>query len=227
MEKVKILLIEDHVMTRLGTAMVIKQVENFELVAEAGDGESGINLARKFLPDVILMDIGLPKLDGIEATKKLKQELNIGSGILMFTSRDNRDDVFSALKAGADGYIMKGSSPETLINAINAIGSGASWLDPQIARLVLSSIQEDEEKQETQEELAKPQDKKENNKYGLTRRELEVLSLIVEGLSNPEISERLVVSLATTKAHVHSILQKLYIQGRAKAAVFAVQEGLV
>ncbi|MBQ3101972.1 response regulator transcription factor [bacterium] len=223
----KILLIEDHVMTRLGTAMVIKQVENFELVAEAGDGESGINLARKFLPDVILMDIGLPKLDGIEATKKLKQELNIGSGILMFTSRDNRDDVFSALKAGADGYIMKGSSPETLINAINAIGSGASWLDPQIARLVLSSIQEDEEKQETQEELAKPQDKKENNKYGLTRRELEVLSLIVEGLSNPEISERLVVSLATTKAHVHSILQKLYIQGRAKAAVFAVQEGLV
>ena len=227
MEKVKILLIEDHVMTRLGTAMVIKQVENFELVAEAGDGESGINLARKFLPDVILMDIGLPKLDGIEATKKLKQELNIGSGILMFTSRDNRDDVFSALKAGADGYIMKGSSPETLINAINAIGSGASWLDPQIARLVLSSIQEDEEKQETQEDLAKPQDKKENNKYGLTRRELEVLSLIVEGLSNPEISERLVVSLATTKAHVHSILQKLYIQGRAKAAVFAVQEGLV
>ncbi len=227
MEKVKILLIEDHVMTRLGTAMVIKQVENFELVAEAGDGESGVNLARKFLPDVILMDIGLPKLDGIEATKKLKQELNIGSGILMFTSRDNRDDVFSALKAGADGYIMKGSSPETLINAINAIGSGASWLDPQIARLVLSSIQEDEEKQETQEEPAKSQDKKENNKYGLTRRELEVLSLIVEGLSNPEISERLVVSLATTKAHVHSILQKLYIQGRAKAAVFAVQEGLV
>lgn len=228
MEKVKILLIEDHVMTRLGTAMVIKQVENFELVAEAGDGETGVTLARKFLPDVILMDIGLPKLDGIEATKRLKQELNIGSGILMFTSRDNRDDVFSALKAGADGYIMKGSSPETLINAINAIGSGASWLDPQIARLVLSSIQEDEEKEDQQqEEVAKTQDKKENNKYGLTRRELEVLSLIVEGLSNPEISERLVVSLATTKAHVHSILQKLYIQGRAKAAVFAVQEGLV
>ena len=226
MEKVKILLIKDHVMTRLGTAMVIKQVENFELVAEAGDGETGVALAEKFLPDVILMDIGLPKLDGIEATKKLKQELNIGSGILMFTSRDNRDDVFSALKAGADGYIMKGSNPETLINAINAIGSGASWLDPQIARLVLSSIQEDEEKVTPQEE-AKTQDKKENNKYGLTRRELEVLSLIVEGLSNPEISERLVVSLATTKAHVHSILQKLYIQGRAKAAVFAVQEGLV
>lgn len=227
MEKVRILLIEDHVMTRLGAAMVIKQVENFELVGEAGDGETGINLARKFLPDVILMDIGLPKIDGIEATKKLKQELSIGSGILMFTSRDNRDDVFSALKAGADGYIMKGSNPETLVNAINAIESGASWLDPQIARLVLSSIQEDEEKQEQQEESTKQQDKKENNKYGLTRRELEVLSLIVEGLSNPEISERLVVSLATTKAHVHSILQKLYIQGRAKAAVFAVQEGLV
>ena len=223
MEKTKILLIEDHVMTRLGTAMVIEQVENYDLVAQAGDGVEGVNLAQKYLPDVILMDIGLPKMDGIEATRKIKNELKLGSGILMFTSRDNKEDVFSALKAGADGYIMKGSSPETLVNAINAIAQKAGWLDPQIARLVLSAVQEEE----AQEKETKEEKKEATNKYGLTKRELEVLALIVEGLSNPEISERLVVSLATTKAHVHSILQKLYIQGRAKAAVFAVQEGLV
>lgn len=223
MEKTKILLIEDHVMTRLGTAMVIEQVENYNLVAQASDGIEGVNLAQKHLPDVILMDIGLPKMDGIEATRKIKNELNLGSGVLMFTSRDNKEDVFSALKAGADGYIMKGSSPETLINAINAIAQKAGWLDPQIARLVLSAVQEEES---TQKEV-KEENKEKTNKYGLTKRELEVLALIVEGLSNPEISDRLVVSLATTKAHVHSILQKLYIQGRAKAAVFAVQEGLV
>ncbi|MBR2385931.1 response regulator transcription factor [bacterium] len=223
MEKTKILLIEDHVMTRLGTAMVIEQVENYDLVAQAGDGVEGVNLAQKYLPDVILMDIGLPKMDGIEATRKIKNELKLGSGVLMFTSRDNKEDVFSALKAGADGYIMKGSSPETLVNAINAIAQKAGWLDPQIARLVLSAVQEEE----AQEKETKEEKKEATNKYGLTKRELEVLALIVEGLSNPEISERLVVSLATTKAHVHSILQKLYIQGRAKAAVFAVQEGLV
>ncbi len=218
-DKTKILLIEDHVMTRLGTAMVLENEAGYELVAQAGDGQEGITLAQEHLPDVILMDIGLPKVDGIEATRKIK-EAGLPSGVLMFTSRDNNEDVFAALKAGADGYIMKGSSPSTLINAINAIAQKASWLDPQIARLVLSTVQETED-------VSLQDDSKPKNSYGLTKRELEVLALIVEGLSNPEISERLVVSLATTKAHVHSILQKLYLTDRTKAAVRALKEGLV
>lgn len=216
--KVKILLIEDHVMTRLGTAMVLENEAGYELVAQAGDGVEGVILAQRHLPDVILMDIGLPKIDGIEATRKIK-EAGLPSGVLMFTSRDNNEDVFAALKAGADGYIMKGSSPDTLINAINAVAQKAGWLDPQIARLVLSTVQEVDVPDNNEE--------KSKNKYGLTKRELEVLALIVEGLSNPEISERLVVSLATTKAHVHSILQKLYLTDRTKAAVRALKEGLV
>lgn len=220
-DEVKILLIEDHVMTRLGTAMVIENTPSYNLVAQAGDGQEGITLAQKYLPDVILMDIGLPKIDGIEATRKIK-EIGLGCGILMFTSRDNSEDVFSALKAGADGYIMKGSSPETLINAINAVAQKAGWLDPQIARLVLSTVQENKDDSGQNNSEDKPK-----NKYGLTRRELEVLGLIVEGLSNPEISEKLFVSLATTKAHVHSILQKLYLTDRTKAAVRALKEGLV
>lgn len=217
-DKVKILLIEDHVMTRLGTAMVLENEAGYELVAQAGDGAEGVVLAQRHLPDVILMDIGLPKIDGIEATRKIK-EAGLPSGVLMFTSRDNSEDVFAALKAGADGYIMKGSSPDTLINAINAVSQKAGWLDPQIARLVLSTVQE--------ADIPDNNEEKPKNKYGLTKRELEVLGLIVEGLSNPEISERLVVSLATTKAHVHSILQKLYLTDRTKAAVRALKEGLV
>jgi len=224
-EKVKILLVEDHVMTRLGTAMVIDNTPGFELVGQAQDGTEGVVMAQKHLPDVILMDIGLPKIDGIEATKKIK-EMAINSSVLMFTSRDESEDVFAALKAGADGYIMKGSSPETLINAINAVNQKAGWLDPQIARLVLSAVnsEQGEDEEKAQDSVISSGGK---NKYGLTKRELEVLALIVEGLSNPEISERLVVSLATTKAHVHSILQKLYISDRTKAAVYAIKEGLL
>lgn len=223
---IKILLVEDHVMTRLGTAMVIENTEGFQLVAQAQDGIEGVELAKKFLPDVILMDIGLPKIDGIEATKKIK-EMALDSTVLMFTSRDESEDVFAALKAGADGYIMKGSSSETLINAIKSVSQKAGWLDPQIARLVLSSINNEQEKDAQEEMLNVDKALEAKNKYGLTKRELEVLTLIVEGLSNPEISERLVVSLATTKAHVHSILQKLYISDRTKAAVYAIKEGLV
>lgn len=222
---IKILLIEDHVMTRLGTAMVIENNPDYTLVAQAGDGAEGITLAQKHLPDVILMDIGLPKVDGIEATRQIK-EMGLNCGILMFTSRDNSEDVFAALKAGADGYIMKGSSPETLVSAINTIAQKAAWLDPQIARLVLSSVQENDRHGGNLENNINTKDKP-KNQYGLTNRELEVLALIVEGLSNPEISERLFISLATTKAHVHSILQKLYLTDRTKAAVRALKEGLV
>ncbi len=223
MKKIKILLVEDQIMMRLGTSMVIESQEKFELVAQAEDGQEGIQLAQKYIPDVILMDIGLPKVDGIEATSKIK-EMGLDCSILMFTSHDDNKDVLSALKAGADGYIMKGATPETLINAIETVAQKAAWLDPQIARVVMSSIG-----CSNQESYNEIQTDKTKNKYGLTKRELEVLSLIVEGLDNIEISEQLVVSLATTKAHVHSILQKLSItkNNRTKAAVCALKEGLV
>jgi DNA-binding NarL/FixJ family response regulator len=165
------------------------------------------------------MDIGLPKIDGIEATARIK-EAGLNCKILMFTLRGSSEDVFSALKAGADGYIMKDASPETLVSAIIAVNQGAAWLDPQIARLVLSSINENAAQAETGQDKGK-------NKYGLTKRELEVLNLIVDGLSNEEISDKLFVSLSTTKAHVHSILQKLYLNDRTQAAVRAIKEGLL
>ncbi len=218
-DKIKILIVEDHLVARMGIAIVVENTPQFELLGQAQDGQEGVNLALKLNPDVILMDIGLPKIDGIEATRRIK-ESGLNSSILMFTSRDSNEDVFAALKAGADGYIMKGSNEQTLINAIEAVSQKAGWLDPQIARIVLSGINEQKENQQDKTKAA-------NNKYGLTKKELEVLSLIVEGLSNQEIAQRLVVSLSTTKAHVHSILQKLYLTDRTKAAVTAIKEGLV
>ncbi len=220
-DKIKILIVEDHLVARMGIAIVIENTEQFELLGQAQDGLEGVNLALKLNPDVILMDIGLPKIDGIEATRRIK-EAGLDSSILMFTSRDNNEDVFAALKAGADGYIMKGSNEQTLINAIEAVSQKAGWLDPQIARIVLSGINAQKDSQNNNEK-----NKTTSNKYGLTKKELEVLSLIVEGLSNQEIAQKLVVSLSTTKAHVHSILQKLYLSDRTKAAVTALKEGLV
>lgn len=217
--KIKILIVEDHMVARMGIAIIVENTENFELAGQAQDGQEGVNLALKLKPDVILMDIGLPKIDGIEATRKIK-EAKLNSSILMFTSRDSSDDIFAALRAGADGYIMKGSDEKTLKNAIEAVNQKAGWLDPQIARIVLSGINE-------QKENSQDKTKNTNNKYGLTKKELEVLSLIVDGLSNQEIAQKLVVSLSTTKAHVHSILQKLYLTDRTKAAVTALKEGLV
>ena len=221
---IKVLLVEDHTMIRMGTALVIEKTEGIELVAQADDGEKGVNAAKEFLPDVILMDIGLPVIDGIEATRQIK-ELNLNSKILIFTSRENDDDVFAALAAGADGYIMKGATPEQLISAITAVSEGTAWLDPAIARLVLSNVQK--QTQITEENQTQPVFKNGKNSFGLTERELEVLGLIVDGLTNPEIAKKLFITRATAKAHVHSILQKLYVDDRTQAAVTAMREGLV
>lgn len=220
MEDIKILLIEDHVMTRMGLSLVFKKAEGMTLIAEAGSGEEGIKLAKELKPDVILMDIGLPDITGIETTKQIK-EYNSDIKILIFTSREDEEAVFAALGAGADGYIMKGAMPERLISAIQAINEGTAWLDPAIAKMVLSSInyQAPQEKTSTQSTGNK-------NVYGLTERELQVLKLIVDGYSNPQISEKLYITRSTAKAHVHSILQKLYVKDRTQAAVQAIKEGI-
>lgn len=222
MDNIKVLLVEDHTMTRMGLSLVLEQAEGIELIAEAEDGVSGVEKAQECSPDVILMDIGLPNIDGIEATRRIK-DINPDSKVLIFTSRDNEDDVFASFKAGADGYIMKGSSPAQTTNAIRAVSEGTAWIDPTIARLVLSNIQ----KNSTPAPSGEINYKAGKNTYGLTEREMEVLALIVEGLSNPQIADKLVITRATAKAHVHSILQKLYVDDRTKAAIMAMKEGLV
>ncbi len=215
------LLVEDHELYRMGLSMLLDKAEGITLVAESADGLDGIKKAREFSPDVILMDIGLPNIDGIEATQRIK-DFNPDVKILIFTSRDSENDVFEAFKAGADGYIMKGATPEQTISAIKSVYEGVGWIDPSIAKMVFSNLQ-----RPSANVVTEPEPKKSNNSYGLTERELDVLELMVEGLSNPQIADKLVITKATAKAHVHSILQKLCVSSRTQATVTAMKEGLV
>lgn len=224
MDSIKVLLVEDHEMTRLGISLVCENTEGLELIAQAENGKKGVELALNLHPHVVLMDIGLPEIDGIQATEMIKKQAP-DIKILMFTSRESDNDVFDSLSAGADGYIMKGTEKNQMISAIKAVAEGAAWLDPAIARLVLSSVNKQISTNKASLETA--QEKNPSNKYGLTDRELEVLALIVEGLNNDQISKRLVVTISTTKAHVHSILQKLYVANRTQASRLAVKEGLI
>lgn len=223
MDSLKVLLVEDHKMVRLGLSLVFDNCEDIDLIGEADNGKKGVELALKLNPDVVLMDIGLPEMDGIQATSIIKKS-NPNIKVLIFTSREAEDDVFDSLASGADGYIMKGADEQQMISAIKAVAEGTAWLDPAIARLVLSNVRRQNAVSVTS---AVPNSNLAKNTYGLTDRELEVLALIVEGLNNSEIAKRLVITISTAKAHVHSILQKLYVTNRTQATIQAVKEGLV
>ena len=221
---INVLLVEDHELYRMGLSMLLDKSEKINLIAEAADGLDGVKKARELSPDVILMDIGLPNMDGIEATQRIKEILP-ETKILIFTSRDSEHDIFESFKAGADGYIMKGASPEQTISAIKAVNEGVGWIDPAIAKVVFSNLHRPSLNEKT--EIITNDISKNKNTYGLTERELDVLSLMVEGLSNPQIADKLVITRATAKAHVHSILQKLCASTRTQATVTAMKEGLV
>lgn len=227
MDSLKILLVEDHEVYRIGLSLIFENTEGMNVIGEATDGKKGVDLALKSNPDIVLMDIGLPEMDGIQATRLIKNS-NPNIRVLILTSRDNENDVFDALAAGADGYIMKGAEKEQMISAIKAVSNGTAWLDPAIARLVLSNIRREPSNQPTTINQ-KPQTttKTAKNAYGLTNKELEVLGLIVEGKNNEQIAQSLVVTLATAKAHVHNILQKLYVKNKTQATIQAIKEGIV
>ena len=224
MDCVKVLLVEDHTMVRLGLSLVFENTDGIELIGEAENGKKGVDLALKLNPDVVLMDIGLPDMDGIQATNMIKKS-NPNIRILIFTSRESEDDVFDSLSAGADGYIMKGANEEQMVAAIKAVAEGTAWLDPAIARIVLSNVKR--QPSQVKETADINTNNKAKNMYGLTEREIEVLSLIVEGQDNIQIANKLVITLATAKAHVHSILQKMMVKNRTQATIQAVKEGLI
>jgi len=222
---IKVLLVEDHVLVRMGLSLLLEKSENIQLVGEAEDGLAGVSKAKELQPNVVLMDIGLPDIDGITATKRIK-EYDSNIRVLIFTSRDNEKDVFEAFSAGADGYIMKGAPPEQTIAAIETVNSGAAWLDSAIAKIVLSNLR-NPQMPEAKNNVTEVNYGAGKSQYGLTDREMDVLSLMVSGLSNNDIAEKLVITRATAKAHVHSILQKLCVGSRTQATITAMKEGLV
>ncbi|MDR1167276.1 MAG: response regulator transcription factor [Heliobacteriaceae bacterium] len=220
---VKVIIVEDHDMARMGLSMILGGNSQIEITAMCADGQEGVDKSLELMPDIVIMDIGLPSIDGIEATKKIKAS-NPDIKVLMYTSRESEDDIFDSFSAGADGYITKGATSEQTVSAVLAVSEGAGWLDPAIAKVVLTNIRRSGDLNCKRGEINYKLGK---NLYGLTEREMEVLSLIVDGLTNPQISEKLVITISTTKTHVHSILQKLYVSTRAKAISTAMKEGLV
>ena len=223
--RTRVLIVEDHPMTLVGLKILLEKNDAVQVVGEAGNGLDAVRLAGVNHPEVILMDIGLPEMDGIEATRTIKRQ-HPGTRVIMLTSKDNERDVFASLSAGADAYCMKGISIEALSSAIDAVKEGTAWLDPAVARMVLGRFQG-----ERSDALAHSNGRLPSvvllENCPLTARELEVLRLIVDGLSNPEIAERLTITKATAKAHVHSILQKLCVDDRTQAAVLAMRQGYV
>lgn len=220
---VNVLIIEDQDMARVALSVVLSKNPNIEIADMAVDGQEGVDKALAIKPDLVIMDIGLPTIDGIEATRLIKEE-NPEIKVLMYTSREDEDDIFDAFQAGADGYITKGATVDQTISAVLAVSEGTGWLDPAIAKVVLTNIRRSNVSEGRRGEINYKLGK---NLYGLTEREMDVLALIVDGLTNPQIADKLCITISTTKTHVHSILQKLYVRTRAKATAMAMKEGLV
>lgn len=216
---IKLLIADDHAIVRLGLRAALDTSADVEVVAEASDGAIAVSKAIECAPDVVLMDIIMPNMDGIEATKKIKERLK-DTRVLILTSDDNHKDLFASLAAGADGYCLKDTSTEELIRAIQTVHSGAAWLDPQIARLVLSTAAASLT-HSTASESANA------SSFGLSPREIDILRLVVKGLSNREIADRLLIGAETVKSHMKHIMRKFQVTDRTLAAVKAMREGLV
>lgn len=208
-----LLIVDDDPMMRLGLTAALSQQTNFILVGEATDGRQGIEQANALKPDIVLMDVGMPGVDGIEATQTIKAQLP-QTRVVMLTSHTDETEIIAALSSGADAYCIKGTDVEALANAIRVAASGAAYLDPQIAQKVMQNLSP-----------ARPRN--ESNEGLLSDREREVLQLIVEGLSNTEIGQQLYLSPNTVKTYVKGIMNKLVVSDRVQAAVAAVRRGLV
>ncbi|MGA1622352.1 MAG: response regulator [Synechocystis sp.] len=217
MEKISIILIEDEALIRTGLRGTLSTVDHFEWAGEAADGQAGLTLIQEIHPDVAIIDIGLPGISGIEMTQRIKTlPLAQQCRVMILTLNHSEEMVLAAFAAGADAYCMKDSRPPLLIEAIQAIHEGFAWIDPAIARVVLS-----------QPGASRPLTPKASLRYNLTDRELEVLQLIVDGCSNADIAETLYITVGTVKTHVRNILNKLSADDRTQAAVRALRFGLV
>lgn len=238
MSKIRVALIEDHDLTRVGIRTALQQRSEIEFVGEAANATEGLNLLETSRPDIGIVDIGLPDMDGIELTRRFKvsqtEENGVQTKILVLTLQDNEEAVMAAFAAGADSYCMKNISFDHLLEAIQVTHEGNAWIDPAIARIVLKQAKTGEGAaevvvpRETVTISAAPSEYSQLlEAYPLTERELEVLQLIVEGCSNAVIAQKLYITVGTVKTHVRNILNKLCADDRTQAAVRALRSGLV
>lgn len=215
-EKVRILLVDDHFLFRRGVEAALESHPHMEVVGEAEDGLEAITLARETMPDIILMDIAMPKCDGLEATRRIKREMPYVK-VVMVTVSDDEDNLFEAIKCGAQGYLVKDLRAHQLFDVIEGVMKGEASFSGVIAAKILQEFQRSAENPAQIAETTEP----------LTAREIDVLELVVEGLSNKQIAENLVISESTVKNHLRNILDKLHLQNRVQVAVYAVRQGLL
>jgi len=207
-DPIGILIADDHPVVRQGLRTFLETQDGLEVVGEASDGAEAAELAQQLLPDVVLMDLVMPGLDGVEATRRIR-ELSPSTKVIVLTSFDEDEKVFPSVKAGAAGYLLKDVRPQELAEAVRRVHAGEALLAPSVAAKLMQEVAG--ERQPVS---------------GLTERELEVLRLIARGLPNKLIAQELVVSEKTVKTHVSNILAKLHLTDRTQAALYAVREGL-
>jgi NarL family two-component system response regulator LiaR len=226
---INVVLVEDHYLTRIGIRTVIHRTSDIKVIAEASNGLEAIEAAEKLRPHVMLMDVGMPEMDGIEAAGKIRKS-NPEVKIIMLTSHNNDQDIMASLSAGATGYCLKDVEPDRLYAAIRAVYGGDVWLDSTIASKVLQNYSQASASPPPAAALpatAAPKIPGEIEPEPLSPREIEVLTLLVEGFSNQQIADKLIISLPTAKTHVRNILNKLAVDDRTQAAVKAMRKGLV
>ncbi len=218
-KKIGVLLVDDHAVVRQGLRMFIEMQNDMEVVGEGSNGAEAVDLSVRLSPDVILLDLLMPQMDGVEATRKIL-EGNPKSRVLILTSFGDDDKVFPAIRAGAQGYLLKDIQPRDLVQAIRETYQGKAQLHPDVAQRLMAAVSGNLPIKEPKS-VSLPKELE-----GLTEREREVLELIARGMTNREIAEKMVISEKTVKTHVSNLLDKLELEDRTRAAIWALKHGL-
>jgi DNA-binding NarL/FixJ family response regulator len=216
-ERLRVLIADDHALFRRGLEMVLDTEPDIEVVGEAHDGDQAVERATELMPDVVLMDVRMPRRSGIEATQKIKEQLPHVK-ILVLTNSDEEADLYDSIKAGASGYLLKEISSDEVADSIRSVVEGHSRISPAMASKLLSEFQAMTKREDDRQPLAPPR---------LTERELEVLGLVAQGKGNRDIAGELFISENTVKNHIRNILEKLQLHSRMEAVIYAVREKLL
>ena len=216
-DAIRVLIVDDHALFRRGLIQVLQFEDGIEVVGEAEDGEDAIAKAEEHAPDVLLMDVRMPRVSGIEATRRLAETMPTMK-ILMLTVSDEEDDLYEAIKAGATGYLLKEISIEEVADAVRAVMQGQTLISPSMASKLLTEFASMIKRTDDRQQVPTPR---------LTDREMEVLKLVAKGLNNRDIAKQLFISENTVKNHIRNILEKLQLHSRMEAAMYAVRENLL
>ena len=209
-------LVDDQALIRTGFKMILESEDDIEVVGEASDGEQAISMTRSVRPDVVLMDVQMPTMDGLEATGRIVQDASIPSRIVILTTFERDDYIFEALRAGASGFLLKNAPSEELVHAVRVVAAGDALLAPSVTRKVIEGFIRRPAQRGNEVELRR-----------LTERETEILQLLATGKSNSELAAHLFVGEGTIKTHVSSVLTKLGLRDRMQAVIFAYESGLI